>query len=256
MSLLQITALIIVTSLLAVAWWWLFRPKKGISTEIPPEWRDILEKFVAFYRELSSGDRIRFERDVQQFLRDVAITGVGTEIDETDKLLVASSAVIPIFRFPSWRYHNLNEVLIYPGAFNEEYETSGSEVRNILGIVGEGSMQRMMILSRPSLRDGFTNDGSKQNVGIHEFVHLLDKADGTTDGIPELFLSKPYIIPWIKVMHKEIQAMQTGNSDINVYGSKNEAEFLSVVSEYFFNQPDKLQEQHPELYALLEHLYC
>ncbi|MEO6130431.1 MAG: M90 family metallopeptidase [Saprospiraceae bacterium] len=182
-------------------------------------------------------------------------TGIVTEIDETDKLLVASSAIIPIFRFPSWRYRNLNEVLIYPGAFNEEYETAGGEERNILGIVGEGSMQRMMILSRPSLRQGFADDGSKQNVGIHEFVHLLDKADGTTDGIPELFLTKPYIIPWIKVMHEEIQAMQTGNSDINIYGSKNEAEFLSVVSEYFFNQPELLKERHPELYELLERVF-
>ncbi|MEO6130434.1 MAG: zinc-dependent peptidase [Saprospiraceae bacterium] len=79
--------------------------------------------------------------------------------------------------------------------------------------------------------------------------------DGTTDGIPELFLTKPYIIPWIKVMHKEIEDMQSGRSDINVYGSKNEAEFLSVVSEYFFNQPELLKERHPELYELLERVF-
>lgn len=34
------------------------------------------------------------------------ITGIKIEVDETDKLLAASSAVIPIFHSQNWRYTN------------------------------------------------------------------------------------------------------------------------------------------------------
>ena len=248
-------ATLIIACLLLLAWWLLFRTKRRHLEPFPETWRKLLHEHVDFYRDISSEGKKRFETDVQIFLQDVEITGIETEIDDLDRLLVAASAVIPIFRFPDWQYHNINEVLIYPGPFNQEYQTMKGEDRNILGMVGSGSMQRMMILSRQALRAGFQHTASVHNAGIHEFVHLLDKADGATDGIPELFLARPYIIPWVKTMHQEIQAIQEGRSDINVYGAKNEAEFFSVVSEYFFRHPELLKERHPELYAMLDRIF-
>jgi MtfA peptidase len=63
------------------------------------------------------------------------------------------------------------------------------------------------------------------------------------------------LIPWMKMMQKEIEAIKDGSSDIPFYGSTNEAEFLSVVSEYFFQDPKKLEMNHPELFALLRKAY-
>jgi Mlc titration factor MtfA (ptsG expression regulator) len=56
-------------------------------------------------------------------------------------------------------------------------------------------------------------------------------------------------------MHAEIREIKEGESYINPYGSKNEAEFLCVVSEYFFKQPELLEEKHPELYGMLERMF-
>lgn len=243
----------IILVLLIGSWWWIFfKKKKRKTTGFPDAWYSILINKVAFFRQLPIPERARFEENVLQFLDDVRITGVSVEVDDTDKLLVAASAVIPLFGFPGWRYRNLNEVLLYEGTFNQDYETQKGEDINTLGMVGEGSMNRMMILSKPALHRGFEDDQSKHNVGIHEFVHLLDKADGMIDGVPQMFLEQPYLIPWIKMMQKEIEAIKDGASDIPFYGSTNEAEFLSVVSEYFFQNPKQLEIKHPELYALLE----
>ena len=44
-------------------------------------------------------------------------------------------------------------------------------------------------------------------------------------------------------------------SDINPYGATNEAEFFAVVAEYFFERPDLLRSQHPELYDLLVNIF-
>lgn len=242
--------------LLIAYWWWLFFKKKRPKTnQFPEEWQHILSEKVDFYSQLSATEKLRFEASALQFLDKIQITGIDTDVNDTDKLLVAASAVIPLFGFPGWHYRNLHEVLLYDAPFNHDYETEQGKARNILGMVGSGSMNRMMILSKPALHEGFDQQRSYHNVGIHEFVHLLDKADGATDGLPEALLQQPFLVPWVKLMHREIEAIKAGRSTINVYGSTNEAEFFSVVSEYFFKQPERLKKNHPELFDLLERVF-
>ena len=220
----------------------------------PKHWKPILQKEVPFYNALSTEEKARFEFKISEFLLNCRVTGIETEIDDSDRLLVAASAVIPIFAFPNWKYSNISEVLIYPKMFNQEFETEGDE-RNVLGMVGNGYMNGMMILSKPALRHGFKNESDKKNTAIHEFVHLIDKMDGTIDGIPSVLLERQYTIPWMDLMNQKIEEIYEGESDINPYGGTNRAEFFSVVSEYFFERPKLLEKNHPKLYALLEEIF-
>jgi Mlc titration factor MtfA (ptsG expression regulator) len=220
----------------------------------PSDWKIILNRYVSFYNSLSGEEKNRFEYKVQEFLLNCRITGIDTSIDTTDKLLVASSAVIPIFQFDDWKYSNIHEVLLYPSMFNENFETDGSD-RGILGMVGSGYMEGKMILSKPALRHGFKNESDKKNTAIHEFVHLIDKTDGSVDGIPSVLLEKQYAIPWIDLINKKIDEIYDGKSDINPYGGTDRAEFFSVVSEYFFERPKLLAKNHPDLYNLLEKIF-
>jgi Mlc titration factor MtfA (ptsG expression regulator) len=169
---------------------------------------------------------------------------------------VAASAIIPIFAFPGWQYPNLHEVLLYPDTFDEQFDFSkATPDRQVLGMVGSGAMNHVMILSKPSLHAGFVNKTDKQNTAVHEFVHLIDKTDGTIDGIPELLLDKAYVKPWLRLIHENISNIQRNESDINPYAATNEAEFFAVVAEYFFERPLLLKERHPDLYALLESVF-
>lgn len=171
-----------------------------------------------------------------------------------DKILVASSAIIPIFGFKDWKYVNLKEVLIYPTIFNANFETEGPD-RRILGMVGNGYMDGIMILSQEALKHGFQNESDKMNTAIHEFIHLIDKRDGSIDGIPSALLEKQYTIPWIDFMDKKLDEIYEGRSDINPYGGTNRAEFFSVTSEYFFERPKLLKKKHPDLYQVLERIF-
>ena len=182
---------------------WLFFPKKKFQT-FEEDWKKILKEKVRFYSNLASSEKERFEQAILQFFNDVTITGIEIKIDDIDRLLVASSAVIPLFGFPKWRYRNINEVLLYQGSFNQNYKTSGKD-RNVLGMVGTGAMNRMMILSKPALHQGFRTPMGKSNVGIHEFVHLLDMADGAIDGLPEILMEQQFVLPWLHEMHEEIR---------------------------------------------------
>jgi MtfA peptidase len=216
----------------------------------PAAWRIILDEKVLFYHNLAPSEKIRFEHDILRFLKNVRVTGVHTEVDITDKLLVASSAVIPVFGFPDWNYTFLDEVLLYPASFDRNF-TMNSREETITGMVGSGSMERKMILSKPSLHRGFDNTGDKQNVGVHEFIHLLDKEDGVIDGIPATLSDKKFALPWLKLIETKTEEMKKGKSDINEYGATQDCEFLAVAGEYFFERPQLLQKNHPELYQLL-----
>ncbi len=230
------------------------RRKKALKGPFPETWRKTLEDQVDFYRQLDPDGKQRFEDRVRLFLADIRITGVQTEIDDRTRLLVAASGVIPLFYFPDWDFYRLEEVLIYPGAFNGENFAQQGKDRDVLGMVGEGSMNRMMILSKPALLQGFNQERDGQNTGIHEFVHLLDGSDGEFDGIPGL-LDKPFVLPWLGILHKEMKRIARGDSKLRDYGATNKMEFFAVASEYFFERPADLRKNYPELYSMLETIF-
>jgi Mlc titration factor MtfA (ptsG expression regulator) len=234
----------------------LFRSKKrAISIHsITDENKGLLNEVVPFYQQLDETRKKEFEDRVQYFLAQVKITGVNVTVEEVDRVLIAASAVIPIFNFHGWQYVNLHEVLLYPDSFDHEFQQEGSH-RSVIGMVGSGALNHVMVLSQHELRQAFINKTGKTNTAIHEFVHLVDKTDGSIDGIPEFLLEKKYIIPWLELMQKEIKLILADMSDINPYGATNEAEFFAVVSEYFFERPKLFKEKHPELYNLLEKIF-
>jgi len=227
--------------------------KPAILPALKEKYNTLLQQEVVFYRNLEDVEKERFAEKVCSFLERTTIEGVGTEIDDKDRVLVAASAIIPIFNFGNWEYRNLTNVILYRDTFNDEFQYEG-ENRSVLGMIGSGFMNGQMVLSKTALHRGF-KPGGTQNTAIHEFVHLLDKADGSIDGIPELLLSNTYIIPWIKAMEQEIRRIQKGRSDIDPYALTNEAEFFAVISEYFFEKPSQLKEKHPELFSILDNMF-
>jgi TPR repeat protein len=197
----------------------------------------------------------RFRRLLQVFLGEKRITGVKVKADTVTRVLVAASAIIPVFGFPDWEWNQINEVLVYPNRFDGEFQFGDARGQNILGMVGTGSLSGLMILSKPDLIDGFRNTGDKRNVGVHEFAHLVDKTDGVIDGVPEVGLGRQAIEPWLDLMRRKMAEIEKGNSDINRYALTNEAEFFAVTSEYFFERPGIMQRKHPALYAALERVF-
>lgn len=221
----------------------------------PPAWETVLQQDVIFFRVLDPEQRRRFRRHLQVFLGEKRITGIRVEVDTTTRVLAAASAIIPIFGFPDWEWDQIDEVLIYPTRFNREFEIGDNKDHNTLGMVGTGSLNRLMILSKPDLINGFRNTTDKRNVGIHEFAHLVDKTDGVIDGVPSVGLDRQAIEPWVDLMRRKMVEIEAGKSDIDRYALKNEAEFLAVTAEYFFERPGVMLRKHPALYRALERVF-
>ncbi|MEM7087574.1 MAG: M90 family metallopeptidase [Bacteroidota bacterium] len=243
---------ILFIALLFVVIFGFFITRKKPVEKFPESWKPLLLEHVRFYQNLSEENKTVFRRRMMLFLSEVHLEGVTFDLSDLDKILVAASAVIPVFGFPEWHYNNLTGVLLYPNHFNEDLEFHDeAKGKVIAGLVGTGRFENQMILSKKALYHGFSNKTDKHNTAVHEFVHLMDKTDGMTDGIPERLMEHQYITPWLQLMHREMEAINKDKSDIRAYGGTSETEFFAVASEYFFERPALFKRKHPELYKML-----
>ncbi len=226
------------------------RRRRLARQPFPSAWRKVLEEEVGFYRQLDEGERRRFEREVRFFLDEQTITGPrGAPIDDTLAVLVAASAVVLVFGRPGHRYPKLRDIVVYDGAFDEDYSVRASG--NILGMV---HAQGPILFSARSLRSGFRGERDGRNVGYHEFAHVLDFDTGQVDGVPS-FMPWSAVAPWVKVMHAETAKVEKKRSLLRGYAATNEAEFFAVATEMFFERGAQLKAKHPELYQLLVEAY-
>lgn len=242
---------------LAVYWFARRRTKRRvtvIAAPFPEGWEFILQSHVDFYLALDESQKERFQNLVKVFLDEVPITGVRTDVDEQCRVLVAASAVIPIFGFDDWEYSRLGEILIYPSAFDDGYQTDGGDDQNTLGMIGVNHLSGVMILSKPALIAGFANSQDKRNVGIHEFAHLVDMADGAVDGLPA-GIPGNVVRPWIEWVGGELKRPVDNNEHIDDYAFTNEAEYFAVLTEYFFEAPEVLSQRAPETYQMMQAMY-
>lgn len=230
------------------------RRLKIMASPFPETWEATLQTKVGYFRALSEEQKVRFRNLMKVFLDEVQITGIQTDVDETTRALVGASAVIPIMGFDDFEYSRLGEVLIYPGSFDNQYQTEADGDANILGMVGTSHLSGVMILSKPSLIAGFQNESDKRNVGIHEFAHLVDRADGDIDGVPPSICSETFE-PWVRWVGDELKREATHNEHIDDYAYTNEAEYFAVLTEYFFENPALLQQKNPDLYQMLRKMY-
>lgn len=214
----------------------------------------ILHEEVDFFADIEHLElKESFKRRVIRFIQQVRFTSVGHAThDLKDEVLIASSAIIPIFNFPHWEYTNLREVLLYEDHFDANFNVH--KEKPIMGMVGDGAMNNTMLLSLRALREGFAKrDGN--HTAIHEFIHLIDKADGAVDGIPEHLIPKELISPWLSLIRNTVGEVRTQENNLNPYAGTNEAEFFAVISEYFFEKPKFLERNHPELFQLLSRIF-
>jgi Mlc titration factor MtfA (ptsG expression regulator) len=250
-------ALWLLLGLSPFAYWWVrrrcLRRMAVMQRPFPDEWEKILRERITFFTALDDAGKVRFRQLVQVFLDEVRITGIRTEMDETIRMLVAASAVIPIFGFHDWEYRRLREVLIYPDAFDDAYRTSGGSNEQILGMVGLHHLSGVMILSKPALLAGFAPQPGAHNVGVHEFAHLVEKEAGEYGLPPEV----PWMVvrQWVRYVARELTHPSSRRTRISAYAYTNEHEFFAVLAEYFFTSPERLQRRDPALYGLLRDLF-
>jgi Mlc titration factor MtfA (ptsG expression regulator) len=250
--------IVVVITIIGALWFWRINTRRKSDrnerVKLTTNDRFWLKDHIPFYKGLSTDDKKTFEDRIGIFLADITITEVDTDVpDKSTCLYVASSAVIAYWGLPYWNYADLHEVLVYPSNFDIENKLNKRGL--VEGKVHHGGlMNNTMILSLPALENGFQIDNDKKNVGIHEFAHLLDKSDGSIDGIPPMMGEEDRQI-WSKLMSSEMERINKDDSTVPDYGATSNAEFFAVVTTYYKECPSLLRVKHRPIFDVLKEYY-
>jgi len=233
-----------------------------LAEPFPVRWRELLLRAYDHFERLDDAWRRRFEDDVRIFLAETRITGVGVDVDDELRLLVAASAVTLSVGWPDYEWDQLGEVLLYPDDFDRDYDFGEAELS------GQAHPEGTVILSVPSLEESFEFPDDAYHVGLHEFAHLLDLEQAHFGGIPA-GLHGALAREWAAVAEREMERLREEEaprerrrkrrpdrfSAFDPYGAEDPVEFLAVAVEAFFEVPQRVRRQHADVYRLLSRYF-
>lgn len=257
----NIALAILLLVLLLLAGRWVYhrqRRKNLLKTPLPPDHKAIIAKAVPLSSRLPPALRTRFEGLINLFLDQVTFIGCdGLEVTDEMRVVIAAQASILVLSKENRWYKTLRTIMLYPDAFTSKQtshdghvETAKNQAR-----LGESWQRGPIVLSWKHSAYGAFLDTDGHNVVMHEFAHQLDEQTGVTDGAPLLDRDHK-ASDWAKAFqdafarHKKSTA-KGRKTTIDPYGATNPAEFFAVVVETFFEQPENLKEDEPEIYTQL-----
>ena len=232
-----------------------------LHSPLAPDLEKILQKNIHPYMRLSQKLKHELQGLVNIFLEEKEFEGCGgLEITDEIRVTIAGEACLLLLnRNLTDCFPDLQTVLVYPTV----YVASGAEViggKRVENVVtaraGESWQNGAVVLAWDHVKHGVTNYDDGHNVVLHEFGHQLDQESGAANGAPPL---KTYHT-WAAVMghdFKELcEKVEENKKDvIDPYGATNPAEFFAVATETFFEKPEKLKKEHPEMFQQLLKFY-
>jgi len=237
--------------------------------QFPAAWEAILERDFARWRSLNDADRSRLRDELRFFIAERYWEGCGgLAITDEMKVLVAAQACLLLLHRPQDSFSNVSSILMYPSGyfaptgpvsiFGAPRVTHGGT----MPVLGQAHDRGPVILSWRHARDGAAADDG-ENLVYHEFAHKLDMMNGPVDGTPPMD-TREQAREWREVMSREFAALRESllnspqhpglagaPSVLRPYALTNPAEFFAVATEVFFERPDALRAERPELHRVM-----
>ena len=233
-----------------------------LQKPFPNEFVTVLAS-LPLYQKLDDEEKQQIYKTIMLFLATKEFVGVSLEITDEMRVVVAFHACLLLLHSQvSHCYENLQTVVIYPNTViaKQISNNGGIYTKGEFLLEGQSSSDTVVLAWNDAKKDAYHLQHN--NVVIHEFAHELDFLDGMADGTPPLPYSKYH--EWAQVLSHDFNRLvnvSLKNRDwgkyklIGSYAATNEAEFFAVVSERYFEEPEKLKKHFPELYKELDMFY-
>jgi MtfA peptidase len=242
-------------------WWRRRRVSRALRERAIPDplWDELLARYE-FIAGRSAADLQQLRRLSSLFLdRKEFHAAGGLVLDDGMALAVAAQACLPVLHLGLEAYEGFVGIVLHPDevvaprSVTDEHGIVHEYEEPLAGEAMEGGP--LMLSWRDVAEAGLGREGA-YNVVIHEFMHVLDMADGREpDGAPPLpdAAARRH---WLQVMeagHDRLcRAVDAGRATVlDPYGCEGVDEFFPVASEAFFVDPHGLRDEAPALYALL-----
>ena len=228
---------------------------------ITPEQWSQYEARLPFLTRLDTDERRRLRELAVAFLAEKQMHGAqGLELHADMQISIALQACLPILNLGLDWYRGWVGIVIYPCDFvipREIMDEDGIVHEFDDAVLGEAWQDGPVLLSW--LNDDDEDIAAGVNVVIHEFAHKLDMKNGLADGVPPLHAGmsrQDWQQAFATAYADFCQRVDDGeNTPLDPYGADSPAEFFAVMSEAFFETPQRLHDEYPAVFDQLRLFY-
>lgn len=222
------------------------------------QWRQV-EAQLPFLARLSSTDQAALRELALRFIETKEWHGAhGLDLTAEMQLSIALQACLPVLKLGLHWYDGWVGIVVYPGDFlipRSVMDADGVVHEYDDAVLGEAWEGGPVLISWFDERD----EVAGINIVIHEFAHKLDMRTGVADGIPPLhgdMSAQQWRSAFAPAYADFCQRVDRDEETLlDPYGAESPAEFFAVMTEAFFEDPDLLFEEYPEVYCQLVLFY-
>lgn len=256
-------------TLALLAWPWLsqYRRERRRSElrqqPFPPSWPALLAEQVPLYARLPSALREQLHGHIQVLLDEKDFHGASDfVVTDAMRLIIAAQASLLLLNRPVEYFPMLRSIVLHPGVFvvnRETWDASGVHHSERQVLSGESWERGQLVLSWDDSLAGGMNSEDGYNVVLHEFAHQLDLESGAVNGMPGLHSAarrQAWTITFSAAYadHRARVDAHT-NTWLDPYAASSPAEFFAVITEAFYELPQAVQAQYPQVFTQLCNYY-
>ena len=251
------------------AWrrWCRWREDRAVARRAIPDdlWKRTLVRYP-FLQRRNGADQAELRRLTSLFLdrKEFSAAG-GLRMSNQVVVAIAAQACLPILRLGLDRYDGFVGLVVHPypvRARRTHIDEDGVTHEYDEELAGEAMEGGPVMLSWHDVRSAGRHPGPAYNVVIHEFAHVLDLADGLSDGVPILpaGLTRAEWLATLQSTYGDFVNRVEANDPaappvLDPYGAQGADEFFAVASEAFFVTPQAMKAEHPALYGVFVRFY-
>ncbi|RSC92066.1 zinc-dependent peptidase [Tenacibaculum singaporense] len=217
-----------------------------VKKKLPKKKKEFLVENVKFYKRLDKKQQAYFEHRLTKFIRTYDfVERDNFELTPEVKVLIASSYIKLTFGMRKYLTTTFDKIIIYPTSF---YSTITKQYHK--GEFNPGLKSIVFSWEDFLLGDIILNDNL--NLGIHEFSHALTFHGRKSKDVSARIYYRLFeeITSFMKD-EANVERIKTSGY-FREYALTNKLEFVAVIMEHFFETPEDLQQQFPQLYKKIQ----
>lgn len=213
--------------------------------KLPQSQKRILETYP-FYQKLIPKYQLQFEHRMAAFIKDKDFKHrYNSSVSDAQVTYTAAVAMQLSFGRANYLYSMINTVLFFDQAFqsptNEAMHKGEYNPRaKVLAMSWEDFLQGMIV------------DNDNLHLGLHEFMHVMHFESKHSTDIDSVRFHKYEQKILRHIMNPELKEKLERTKYFRAYAFTNEYEFLSVLTEYFYESPADFKSGFPILFDYLK----
>ncbi|MDP3567346.1 zinc-dependent peptidase [Sediminibacterium sp.] len=197
-------------------------------------------KYFKYYTTLNTQLKEVFNERCLEFISQKTIIGFGDfKPNNKVKAIIAASAVQLTLGLETWNLSYFDTIVIHSNDFDDK--------KTGLKFKGGTNLSGIIQFSWKDFISGYKIADDNINLGIHEFTHAL-KLNAIRNNLPDYFFEN-YFSKWQAAANDAFNDIRNNRETIfRKYGGANLNEFVSVCFEHYFESPEEIKKQYPNLY--------